>query len=382
MLSHSKAFVIVLLLASASNSANAADPLGTWHVRYEEPGALFRRVIYGNDVFLAFGPFQLSSINLRSSNGTVWERYLPSGPIEPVAFIDGFFFSDEKVSVDGIVWTNLSQRFPARVASGNGFYVGVRDGSIFVSSNLFNWAVAASNPWIDFRGVAFGNGRFVAAGNEGGRSAFLSSVDGLRWIYRRSAEGEFVTTLHFGNGVFLATGDYSGNPATNLLSSSDALTWTAHEGPFYSPIVVFAESRFICAGYNPTNDIDPIWVYDSFDGVSWNGRPLGQPYYPTAISYGHQTVVLTADDVILQSESLTNGPSAMPAHLAVQMHAGITITGLVGRVYQIQQTATVEQTNSWQTVTNILVTKNPFLWLDPTPPAETGRRIYRALLAD
>jgi hypothetical protein len=360
----------------AKHLAGAADPLSNWRVRFQEPGASFRRVVYGNNVFLAFGTIQTGSINVSSSSGMIWERYVPSEPVEPLMYVGGLFFSDTKVSLDGVVWTNLSQRFPMRVASGNGFYVGVDTTSIVVSSNLFDWTVAVSNSPIYFRGLTFGNGVFVAAGDEGGRSAIVSSLDGRHWTYRRFRQYEFILTLDFGNGTFLAAGNFLGS--TNLLTSRDALTWIAHQGPFVAPVVVFTGTRFICAAQNITNSAGG-WIFDSLDGTSWSGRPLNLPYYPAAISFGNQTIVLAADEVILQSEPLTNAPSVTAPQLAAQMHAGITITGQVGRVYQIQQAATLKGPNVWQSVTNVLLTESPFLWLDPNP-ATTNQRTYRAVV--
>jgi formylglycine-generating enzyme required for sulfatase activity len=78
------------------------------------------------------------------------------------------------------------------------------------------------------------------------------------------------------------------------------------------------------------------------------------------------------------------GPRASaqtPAGLDVRLHAGLTITGAVGTVYQIQYVADLGQTNNasaWRCLEFLQLPASPYLWADKSTSA-TGRRFYRAV---
>jgi len=63
------------------------------------------------------------------------------------------------------------------------------------------------------------------------------------------------------------------------------------------------------------------------------------------------------------------------ANLGIGTFAGVTITGIVGRTYQIQSSPNMV---TWTTRATVLLTSSPYLWLDQNPIA--GNTFYRALL--
>jgi hypothetical protein len=63
------------------------------------------------------------------------------------------------------------------------------------------------------------------------------------------------------------------------------------------------------------------------------------------------------------------------ANLSIRTYAGISITGVVGRTYEIQSSSDL---NNWNKVTTVRLTSSPYLWLDPNPVS--GNTFYRALL--
>ena len=63
------------------------------------------------------------------------------------------------------------------------------------------------------------------------------------------------------------------------------------------------------------------------------------------------------------------------ANLGIGTFAGITITGAVGRTYQIQSSPDL---NTWTTRATLLLTSSPYLWIDQNPIA--GNKFYRAVL--
>jgi len=60
--------------------------------------------------------------------------------------------------------------------------------------------------------------------------------------------------------------------------------------------------------------------------------------------------------------------------LSVASYAGIKITGIVGRSYDIQSSS---DTSSWSHRETVLLTSSPFLWIDPNPIS--GNQFYRAI---
>jgi formylglycine-generating enzyme required for sulfatase activity len=72
-------------------------------------------------------------------------------------------------------------------------------------------------------------------------------------------------------------------------------------------------------------------------------------------------------------------PAQTPAGLAIQTYAGLTITGAVGTVYQIQYLTDLAQTNhasAWRCLEFLQLPASPYLWADKSAPA-TDRRFYR-----
>jgi formylglycine-generating enzyme required for sulfatase activity len=71
-----------------------------------------------------------------------------------------------------------------------------------------------------------------------------------------------------------------------------------------------------------------------------------------------------------------------PPLLGLQQYAGLSITGGVGTVYQLQYVSDLAQTNNasaWRCLEYLQLPANPYLWADKSAPA-TGKRFYRAVV--
>jgi formylglycine-generating enzyme required for sulfatase activity len=88
--------------------------------------------------------------------------------------------------------------------------------------------------------------------------------------------------------------------------------------------------------------------------------------------------------VLLCFTVLVVGPRAAaqaPAEVDIQLYAGLTITGVVGTVYQIQYVTDLAQTNNastWRCLEFLQLPASPYLWADRSTPA-SGRRFYRVV---
>jgi hypothetical protein len=91
-----------------------------------------------------------------------------------------------------------------------------------------------------------------------------------------------------------------------------------------------------------------------------------------------QGSIFVADTDNQRIRQITFNPQAQPvsgASLGIAAYAGLTITGTVGRTYQIQTSADM---NSWSTIATLLLNSSPYVWIDQN--ALIGDKFYRALL--
>lgn len=123
--------------------------------------------------------------------------------------------------------------------------------------------------------------------------------------------------------------------------------------------VVTVAGNFVQTGY--ANGSGNIAKFKAASGVCVSS---GSIY---VADYGNQRI-----------RSITNNPVAQVvsgANLAIGSFAGVTITGTVGRTYQVQSSPDMA---SWTTRATVLLTSSPYLWIDQNPVS--GNKFYRALL--
>ena len=65
-------------------------------------------------------------------------------------------------------------------------------------------------------------------------------------------------------------------------------------------------------------------------------------------------------------------------NLNIQLYAGLSVMGQVGRVYQVQYATEVSETNTWYALQHFELKWNPHESVDTTCPA-TEKRFYRAV---
>jgi formylglycine-generating enzyme required for sulfatase activity len=74
----------------------------------------------------------------------------------------------------------------------------------------------------------------------------------------------------------------------------------------------------------------------------------------------------------------TSSGQGLSGVTSVQVYAGITVTGSVGRVYAIQTTTDLSRPESWVNLAIITLPNSPYLFFDTQNPA-TSARFYRAV---
>ena len=89
-------------------------------------------------------------------------------------------------------------------------------------------------------------------------------------------------------------------------------------------------------------------------------------------------MIFVADSGNQRIRQITFNPSPQPvsgANLILNTYPGLTITGVVGRTYQIQSSTDM---STWNPASTILLTSSPYLWIDLN--AVNGKKFYRAYL--
>ncbi len=221
--------------------------------------------------------------------------------------------------------------------------VGERDGadSVIWSScdNGATWASYNLGFLGSFEGVTYGDGIYVAVGeNVGGNSVIASSPDAKTWTLRTSGTfSNFLDVAH-GNGIFVAV-----NATREVVTSPDGITWTArpNASPGVLNAITFAEGKFVAGSTEMHTSTDGItwtmtdtivggangiaygaghfvavcnggYIHTSDNGSDWIQRPSPTFQRLWDVAYGNDSfVVVGVTGTILQSDFLASSPPSI-----------------------------------------------------------------------
>ncbi len=190
-----------------------------------------------------------------------------NGKLTVVGYDGVVFFI--KSTTDGINWslavgTGLGVPDLRGIAYGNGVYVAVSlNNNVYYSTDAVNWTKAttpATSTILAGRQVAsvcFGNGRFVISCTD---DRVITSTNGSTWTTISTAM--YLGTISFANGKWSGTGRYG----DYKWKSTDGLTWSTNG--YWSPAnmhtgMVYSNGKW----YYVRND---GYIYSSTDGVSFS----------------------------------------------------------------------------------------------------------------
>ncbi|MGA9750486.1 MAG: carboxypeptidase regulatory-like domain-containing protein [Acidobacteriota bacterium] len=165
-------------------------------------------------------------------------------------------------SPDGLAWslrpTSASDTLFG-IAYGNGRYVAAGDNTLFWSDGGANWTKILITSVNGLRDVAFGANRFVAVGVIGG---IITSPDGINWSAVTAPTQDDIYSITFGANQFVAVGQYG-----LVLTSPDGLVWTPRPSGVGLPLyaVCYDGSLFVAVGRQGT-------ILTSPDGQVWTLR--------------------------------------------------------------------------------------------------------------
>jgi hypothetical protein len=171
-----------------------------------------------------------------------------------------------RTSPDGITWTARTSGFGTSVINGvtygDGLYVAVgNSGRLTTSPDGITWTNRTSGFGTNLIfGVTYGDGLYVAVGNTG---RLITSPDGITWTAQTTGfgSGQYIRSVGFFNGLFLATADGAG---VNIATSLDGITWTTRTTQYVSfshRAATFGDGLYLVLGSNAKQS--------SSDAITW-----------------------------------------------------------------------------------------------------------------
>ena len=262
-----------------------------WNTRSSGILNYINGVIYDGSRFIAVG----NGAVLTSADGTAWDSQSGVG----------------EYCLNGVVCGENADHQKLYVAVGDNGYPSSQgliltsaDGTSWSSQALSttnsNFAGVLSDSNTTLRGVACGNGVYVAVGyngdGTGNHGAILTSTDdGNTWTSRTDNSWNYLYSVAYGNGLFVAVG-YNGI----ILTSGDGATWTvqAASGSSYSDTlngISYINGLFVAVGYG-----GKIWT--SSDGVSWNKDYYASSNF-TGVTYGNGIYLAVGDSGTIRTST-------------------------------------------------------------------------------
>ncbi|NMM65244.1 hypothetical protein HBE96_21915 [Clostridium sp. P21] len=225
-----------------------------------------------------------------------------------------------KPALKNIDWSyvNDGNNFTAKdiAYDGTGKYVaiGVSGGvnQIMYSSDAVNWNTSAYNPLPS--DVIYGNGVFVATGAFSGHfgtdGGIIYSTDGVNWSNSINTSppidlkcfGTTTNSITFDGSKFVATGYSSDEGLWKTLTSTNGVDWSVYSNPDKIDCIAFGGGKYVGQGYGK--------IYTSTDGINWTCHnstgAIGYSEDAVLCEGGRHFVVGEANGRILESNDGVN----------------------------------------------------------------------------
>jgi hypothetical protein len=214
------------------------------------------------------------------------------------------------------------------IAYGNGVFVAVGDQSVYSTDGGHSWTSVSLTGF--YYSVTYGNGIFVAVGDD---TTAYSSNDGQSWTVV-SLSG-FWKSVIYANGIFVAVGNN-----TTAYSSNGGQSWTVVSlSGFWRGVAYDGTSRLVAVS------TDSKSAYSTNDGQTWSS-PLSTGVTLGSIAYGNGKFVAVGGSTAVYSsdggQSWTNVPLSISAWSAIAYGNGTFVAVSPQRV-------TMYSTNGGQT---------------------------------
>lgn len=250
----------------------------------------------------------------KSTDGTTWSAcvtgYNTGFPIAKVLYDNSQYtavFSCPSgpcgftTSTDSVTWTSRNPACGTNsfgvaaspyLLRGNAIYLCCsQSGALFSSTDGLIWTARNGSTTSDINGLAYGSpggsDTYVLAANAGGIS---SSTDGITWASRTSGVAVALTTVTYGNGIFLAAG-----AGGQMARSTDGITWTNPTSGVATNFNGSAYGGLYVVGGQTGG------MRSSTDAVTWGAVTSGTASTITCMTYGTVYVYGTTNGGISSS---------------------------------------------------------------------------------
>ena len=339
-------FAITISISLFLFQSHSAPP-GFWEIRPPLTIVDLHGVAFDGTKYVAVGA---EGTILISSNGHWGSFKLPNASrLRSITHANGLFVAGGETgnlistSPNGIQWANVMNTGGSETIYGlthaAGRYVGVggtagnSQAYTLTSFNGADWQ--PSTPGVKaLKAVAFGNGLFVAVGDNG---TIVSSPDGVSWTPRWSPiTNDLMAITYFANSKFVVSGMFGFS-----LNSNDGINWFESSRASFSIRALASGGGYVVAVGRSSNTGR---LHATPDGFGWPGVNLIFPQLLNAIAYGNNNWLAVGEGgIILQAH--------VPRLKFYQTSDGINLhlTGPAGR-YRIEGTTNMTH---WSSLTEL-----------------------------
>jgi len=279
----------------------------TWTAEAAAEDNGWRDVAYGNDKFVAVAKDGTNRI-MYSTDGDTWTSattplLFPQNYWRAIAYGGGYFVAissngipracysadgskDWETSSGGVAtWRDMcySDRDGKFVAvASNVSNAAVQYTSIYDEEPLEDWTSAPPAEFNSWRGICYGNGKYVAVSSNG-TNRVMYSTDADNWTSASAAENNSWQSIIYAKGKYVAV---SSSGTNRVMYSTDGINWSnsgisgVEESSWRS--ITYGGGKFVAVAAGGTNRI----MY-STDGISWTATSATEDNSWLSVAYGN-----------------------------------------------------------------------------------------------
>jgi hypothetical protein len=194
-----------------------------------------------------------------------------------------------------------------------------------------------------------------------------SSPDGLTWTSGLSGVGYDLYAVAFGNGSFVAVGQYIVSVGTQITTSPDGTNWTARtSGVNDYRSIAYGDEGFVAPGGFRSASWEIIST--SLDGITWTTRG-GEGNIDNSqrcVTFGNGIYIIAGNGGRIRQSTPVNA-RAQPILGGFLSHSGFELSAIVqpGYSYTVQGSTNLAGPN-WTSVYSFTSTQAVNMFLDST----------------
>ena len=306
--------------------------LDDWTFRTAPNNKYYPSVVFGGGQFVAVSSTTGAPAGtqiMTSPNGITWTGQNAPQLLQwvSVTYGNGIYLACSQsgtlaaramISSDGVNWvmSNPGAVVWLRAGFGGGVFVVLGQSNGAYTTDGTTWGAGTGVPNINWQGMAFANGRFVAVGSNGG---LLTSTNGINWTQLTTPNTNNWYAVAYGNNIWTSLANTTTN-GTNLMTSTDGVTWTGQ--PAIANVqwfgMTFGSGVFVATAI--AGAADQRRIATSEDGINWTLRTtIGDFYGFPGVAFGNNRFVATGNGNTTMSttdEIIAAAPKGMAAFMA------------------------------------------------------------------